>query len=213
MTRPVLLRLRSVARTFDLGGRVSVALDEADLVVAAGDLVALHGPSGSGKSTLLHLAAGWDDPSHGEIERHPTTLHGWSGTAVVPQGIGLIPELTVEENVELGIGDSDRDVDAVAVVLARLGLDVAELGGRLPEQLSLGQQQRVAVARAVVARPVMVIADEPTAHQDEVNAGRVFDALRTLATAGTGVLVSTHDVRLLERVDRVVEVVDGRIVD
>lgn len=211
-----LLTFRSVSRSYVSGGRPVVALADIDLRIDAGEVVAIHGPSGSGKSTLLNLAAGWDLASSGEIERAPSVEHGWSGMAIVPQAIGLILELTVEENIELARFDRGHSVPAeqaaASKILGRLGLDPLEYGKRFPEELSLGQQQRVALARAVVGEPKLVIADEPTAHQDEANARVIFDELRTLAQRGSGVLVSTHDVRLLDRVDRTVAVVDGRIV-
>jgi putative ABC transport system ATP-binding protein len=202
MTADRLLRLDAVERRY---GSVT-ALRGVDLVVAAGEMVGIVGPSGSGKSTLLSIAAGWDQPTSGTVTRHPDATSGWSGTAIVPQGLGLLAELTARENIEIATGDDRHDVDRL---LRSLGIEPTDLGDRLPSQLSLGQQQRVAIARALVASPRLVIADEPTAHQDEDHADRVMSALRDRVAAGAGILVSTHDRRLLPHLDRVVEVIDG----
>ena len=127
---------------------------------------------------------------------------------MIPQGLGLVAELTALENVELAT-DEDR---AAAEALAVVGVDPDDLGRRRPDQLSLGQQQRIAVARALVGGPQLVLADEPTAHQDEEHADLVMGAFANLARSGHGgVLVSTHDRRLISQVDRVVELIDGRL--
>ena len=134
---------------------------------------------------------------------------GWSGVAVVPQELGLIPELTGAQNVSLAC----RLAGVPATALDDLfgSLDLGHLVDRLPHELSLGEQQRFAVARAVSASPMLVIADEPTAHQDERNGERVMAVLSAVAAAGGGVLVATHDQRALDATDRVVRMSDGRL--
>ena len=179
--------------------------------VAAGEIVGLVGPSGSGKTTTLNLILGWERPTKGTVTSTLATA-GWRSVAVIPQELGLLPELTAIENVvlpgRLNGGDVPRDVTAV---LESLGLD--SLADRYPAELSMGEQQRVAVARAVVMSPDLLVADEPTAHQDEQRADQVMEQLAAVASAGGAVIVATHDDRLLERVDRVVRMLDGRRVD
>ena len=204
-TTSSLLRLAGVTRRYG----VHQALSDIDLTIHRGEVVGLVGPSGSGKTTLLSIAAGWDQPGDGTITRAAELEADWRGIAVIPQGLGLMAELTALENVELAGGPtpgSGREA------LRSLGMDPDTLGARRPAQLSLGQQQRVAVARALVAEPRFVVADEPTAHQDEDHADMVMANLRRHARGDGGVLISTHDRRLLDHVDRVVELVDGRIV-
>jgi putative ABC transport system ATP-binding protein len=122
----------------------------------------------------------------------------------------LIDELTVAENVELPARLRDASRTAAGVLLGRLGLD--HLARRFPREISLGEQQRSAIARALVTAPRVLLADEPTAHQDVASARLVFHALRERVAAGGCVAVATHDTRLLEHADRVVEMEDGRLV-
>lgn len=203
-----LVRLDRVSRRFRTQAEVVVAVDDVSLWVRPGEIVALVGPSGSGKSTTLNLVLGWESPDAGTVERSIERT-GWAGVAVVPQELGLLPELTARENVELPvriIGGSHESADEL---LDALGLD--GLAERFPSELSHGEQQRVAVARAMIARPELVVADEPTAHQDEARADAVMHQLVRVAAGGGGVLVATHDLRLLEGVDRVAYLLDGRI--
>ncbi len=206
--------LNHVSRHFGPSTDPVVALDDVSLTVEAGELVGLFGPSGSGKTTLLNIVVGWDAPTAGTVTVPPDLPSDWRGVALVPQGLGLVTELTAAENVELATGPAGLSTSdgAVGPLFARLGLDLNEVGHRLPHQLSLGQQQRIAVARALIASPRLLVADEPTAHQDEDNADLIFDAFESLVDGGGAVLVSTHDPRLLDRLGRVVELVDGRVV-
>jgi putative ABC transport system ATP-binding protein len=185
----------------------TAVVDRASLDVRRGELAVLLGRSGSGKSTLLMVAGGWLDPDGGTV-----VLPGarWHESAYLAQRFGLIPELSVAENVGLplrlaGAADDDR----VAEVLARLGL--GELGGRLPAETSVGQQQRTALARCLVAEPVALLADEPTSHQDAGSAALVWRALDHACAAGTACLVATHDEAAAAQADRVWRIEDGRV--
>lgn len=206
-----LVALEGVHKEHRTGAGVVVALAGLDLTVAAGEVVALLGPSGSGKSSVLQLLCGWEAPDAGAIIWSPEVAPAdrWHRLAIVPQGLGLLDELTVRENVELParLGSPVEDVEGV---LGRLGLD--HLADRHPSATSLGEQQRVAVARAVAAHPALLLADEPTSNQDAVSATRVLDELVRLAAAGTGCLVATHAREAAARADRVVELRDGRVV-
>ena len=187
--------------------------------VAAGELFAVAGPSGSGKTTLLSILGGLEPPSEGRVLLRGIDLFGLSASAraltraghvgFVFQSHNLLPALTALENVALA-ARPDRDSRGKArAALAALGLGA--LGHRLPRALSLGEQQRVAVARALVRTPSILLADEPTASLDGDNGARVLDALALAAEAGAAVLVASHDERCLVRAHRVIHLLDGKV--
>ena len=197
--------------SFAYGGSDAPALRDVSACLALGQVTLVLGPSGSGKSTLLHLLAGLDLPSAGEVLVLGTSVQGLDPTrrallrrdhiGLVTQGTDLVPFLTAKESVELalalrGVSRSDASSRAVAT-LASVGLD--ELSGQRVARLSMGERQRVAVARALAARPELLLADEPTARLDEANAravGRLFAELA--ATTGTAIVCATHDPVLIE---------------
>jgi predicted ABC-type transport system involved in lysophospholipase L1 biosynthesis ATPase subunit len=206
----------SVARSFERGGKAIAALAPATCRVKAGDKVALIGPSGSGKSTLLHLMAGLDLPSAGEI-RWPMlgerdTLRPGK-VAIVFQSPSLMPPLSVLENVELPLilGGSSVDTRAAAMdALDKVGL--ADLAEKLPEELSGGQGQRVAMARAMAARPQLLLADEPTGQLDQVTGRALIDSLLDwLAGSPTALVLATHDLAVAERTNQLWRMDHGRL--
>jgi putative ABC transport system ATP-binding protein len=174
----------------------------------AGDQVAITGRSGSGKTTLLHLLAGLDEPTTGRIVR----TGGRAG--VVFQGPSLLPALNVTENVALpllvsGLGE-DEATERALVALATIGL--ADLAPALPQELSGGQAQRVAVARVLAAEPRLIIADEPTAQLDSALARRVVDLLRGVADRlGAGLVLATHDPLIADRLPIEWTMADGTL--
>jgi putative ABC transport system ATP-binding protein len=178
----VVLRATSLGKSY----RGSPAVVDASLELRAGELGAIVGRSGSGKSTLLMLLGGWLRPDAGEL----VAGVAWGELAYVPQRFGLVPELTVRENVDLP-ARLGRAAGTTGEWLERLALD--ELGGRYPSEISIGQQQRVAVARALCVRPQVLLVDEPTSHQDGASAERVWRALAQAAAEGTACLVATHE--------------------
>jgi putative ABC transport system ATP-binding protein len=208
----------ALRKTFVRGTESVHALDGVDLTLAAGEFVALVGPSGSGKSTLLALLCGWETADSGTLSyrgvlagRAPQTL-GWSELALVPQALGLVPDLSLLDNVLLPARLRGRLADAeprARQLLEDFGLD--HLAERYPHQASLGEQQRVAVARALLQRPAVLLADEPTAHQDRANADRLLDAFTGQARDGSAVLIATHDEIAWDRADRVLWMRDGRL--
>lgn len=214
-----MVELRGVTRTFRTAAGAVPALSGVDLAVHGGELVALVGPSGSGKSTLLRLIVGWERPDDGTVTVAPevTGRSGWSGLAVVPQELGLIDELTAAQNVAIAADLAGVSADGAVTDRGLVGDRLAEgfglvgLLARRPSELSLGEQQRVAVARALVASPRLLVADEPTAHQDAETARVVMARLGEAAAEGAAVLVATHDRRALAVADRVVEISDGRV--
>jgi putative ABC transport system ATP-binding protein len=207
---------RGVTKAYRRGPEEVLALRGATFAVRAGEVVALRGPSGSGKTTLLNVVAGWEAPDAGELRVDVDVApHGvpWSNVALVPQRLGLLDELTIAENVALpmrlrpsGYDDPGR----VERTMSELGLD--ELADRSPAETSLGQQQRTAVARALVLGPDLVLADEPTGHQDEAWAVAVLAALHAAATErGTACIVATHSDEVAAAADRLLRMEDGRI--
>jgi ABC-type lipoprotein export system ATPase subunit len=189
------------------------ALRDVSLTLRAGEVVALVGPSGSGKTTLLNVVCGWERADAGRLDwRTGRGDRAWDELAVVPQDLGLIDELTVAENVALPLwlgGRLEAGQAEATMLLERLGL--AGNAGRLPAEVSLGERQRAAVARAMVAGPRLLLADEPTGHQDADWARAVFEAVRWLAGRGSCCLVATHSQEFLGRVDRVLTIRDGEL--
>ena len=200
-----LVDCRRVGRTYHRGGVPVVALTDVTVSVRAGDRIAVVGPSGGGKSTLLQLMGGLDIPSEGNI----TWPALGERASLRPRRIGyvfqtqsLLAPLTVVENVALPlllVGESADSARARALEI--LGqLDLAVIADKLPEELSGGQAQRVAVARAFVGRPRLILADEPTGQLDHPTAQHLFDVLlATLADSDTAVVVATHDVAIAQR--------------
>ena len=209
-----------LVKRYRRGAETVSALAGVDLEVSAGEFVALVGPSGSGKSTLLALLCGWETADEGRLtyrgalaDRRPDTL-GWPELALVPQALGLVTDLSLADNLLLPArlrGSLAADRPRAQRLLGDFGL--AHLADRYPAQASLGEQQRVAVARALLLRPAVLLADEPTAHQDRGHADGLLDALIGAARQGTAVLVATHDEQAWARADRVLSMRDGRLAE
>jgi putative ABC transport system ATP-binding protein len=214
---PVLVDVRDVSKSYRRGDEVVHAVDAATLRIHRGEILALVGRSGSGKTTLLNLLGGWEDAEAGEIawpEPPADPIPTWADVAMLPQRLGLIDELSVRANVEYPArlaGCLEDTADRVDGLLDDLGL--AGFQDRYPRETSVGEQQRTALARALVLSPRLLLADEPTGHQDEGWGRSVFEALRRAAAEGTTCLVATHDPAVTGHCDRVVAMADGRLVD
>jgi ABC-type lipoprotein export system ATPase subunit len=219
-----LLELRGVAKRYRQGAQEVLALDGVDLDVAAGEFVSLVGRSGSGKSTLLHLAGGLDVPDAGHVRVDGRDLSSMSvgdraamrrrTVGFVFQFFHLLPTLTVAENVELPLLlDRRRRRDgAVATLLDRLG--IGHRGGHLPAELSGGEMQRAAIARALVTGPSLLLADEPTGNLDSETATAILDLLTgVVRDAGVALVLVTHDTDAARRGSRVLHLRDGKLVD
>jgi ABC-type lipoprotein export system ATPase subunit len=207
------LRVEKVG--YEVGARRTL-LDDVSFTVAAGEALALVGRSGSGKTTMCHLAAGVGAPTRGQIllDGVPVrTARDWSSIALLPQRLGLVDELTVEQNVLLPTvgGDAPPAVHDHAQALFS-ALDIDSLRGRTAGRTSLGEQQRTALARALVLKPRLAVLDEPTGHQDDDHVSLVVAALDVARRAGVALLVATHDDRLVGAADRVVQLSGGRVV-
>lgn len=216
---------RDLARDYPMNGEIVHALRGVSLTVEPGEYVAIAGPSGSGKSTLLQLIGGIDAASSGSVEILGTRLDSLNDRALtrlrllrlgfVFQRFHLLPVLTAQENVELpmseaGVGRSERRERARAL------LDYVGLGSRAghrPTQLSGGEMQRVAVARALANQPAIVLADEPTGELDATTGAEILALFRRVNGDGTTLIVVTHDDRLAAEAGRVVHMLDGRIRD
>jgi ABC-type lipoprotein export system ATPase subunit len=211
-----LVRLDCVTRTFHRGGRAVAAVRDASIVVRRGARLAFVGVSGSGKTTLLHLLGGLDTPTTGDATwpaLGPRETLRPGNVAYAFQVPSLLSALTVEENVALPLllgGASERDAsDAARDVLRALGLD--DLTNRLPEELSGGQNQRVGVARAIAARPMVLLADEPTGQLDHATASSFVEAALALLRPGAAFVTATHDDALAALMDERVAMRDGRL--
>jgi putative ABC transport system ATP-binding protein len=220
-----LLDVDRVGRFFGSGHLRVVALDEVSLSVDAGEFVAIMGPSGSGKSTLLHLAGGLDRPTSGRVLLSGRDLAGLGAAELalalrhrigfVFQGANLLASLTAAENVALPL-ELDGVKPRAAMASARGLLESVGLGavaGRFPDRLSGGEQQWVAIARAVAGGRSVLLADEPTGALDSLSGESVMQLLRQRCAAGCAVVLVTHDVRHAAWADRVVFLRDGRVVD
>jgi len=211
------LRATDVHRSFDHPSGAVHVLRGVDLAVEPGELVTLSGPSGSGKSALITLLCGFDQPDKGVIEvcgRSLTSPPSWQLCAVLPQALGLAGELTLAENIALPLRldparRGDPVGDAVDELMVELGVD--GLGDRYPAEVSFGQQQRAALARAVIAGPTVLLADEPTAHLDHRSAPAAVRLLRRAADAGSAVLIATHHDLVHRAADRTLVLDEGRI--
>ena len=213
-----------VGREFAVGDSVVHALRDVDFAVPEGTLAVVHGRSGSGKTTLLNVIGGLDRPTRGRIWLDGEEVSGKGEDALVQlrrekigfvfQSFGLVPILSAAENIEVPLRLRKVDPDERTRRVREL-LDLVGLGGRAahrPYELSGGEQQRVAICRALANRPRLLIADEPTAQLDSGNAVTIMELVRELvASEGVSALVATHDPLLLDVADTVVELHDGRL--
>ena len=199
-----------------LRGREEVhALRGVSIEARPGAVVALLGRSGSGKTTLLNCLLGWERPDRGSVSvpgAAAPVQAPWATVAVVPQRLGLLEELSLADNVALPARLAGLTDPRQAALETLEVLRLAHLAERSPEEVSLGEQQRTALARALVVRPSFLVADEPTGRLDEDLSAHVLATLRDVyAAAGTGVLIASHDPVVVASADRVVRLSDGLV--
>ncbi|KQX07866.1 MULTISPECIES: ABC transporter ATP-binding protein [unclassified Leifsonia] len=220
----IALRAEGLSRHYTVGDITVRAVDEVSLDVSPGELLVIRGSSGAGKTTLLNLLGGLDSPTAGQVwvgDRELSSLDEdelaelrRTGLGYIFQGFGLIPVLSAAENIEVPLRLARMDAverdSRVAEALALVGL--SEHAAQRPSELSGGQQQRVGIARALVSRPGILLADEPTGQLDSGTAATVMDLISGLVhDRGIAAVVSTHDPLLVQRADRVLEMHDGRL--
>jgi putative ABC transport system ATP-binding protein len=203
------VELSGVRKTFQRGQTVIVVLNDLAAAVQPGEVVIVRGRSGSGKTTLLNILAGWQDPDAGTVTWGVDHPESWDRVAVVPQSLGLLPELTLGENIGLPgrLADTEGDVSGVAEKL-----EISHLLDRPVGGASLGEQQRAAIGRALIRRPSLLLADEPSSHQDLDRLHLVWRLIDEVAGGGTGVIAATHDPDAFRYADRVLDLHDGRLV-
>jgi putative ABC transport system ATP-binding protein len=220
-----MLKLEHVTKIYRTTDVETLALDDICLTVDRGEFLAIMGPSGCGKSTLLNILGLVDSPTSGaywffgtdvaRCSEEELTIHRRAGVGFVFQSFNLIDDLNVAENVDVALiyrrvpaHERRRRVEAA---LEKVGL--AHRAKHMPQQLSGGQQQRVAVARALVSDPKIILADEPTGNLDTANGDAVMDMLRRINASGTTLIMVTHSEVYAARADRVVTMLDGRLMD
>jgi len=218
-----ILQVQKLSRVYGSGDTAVTALGDVSFSVEAGQFVAIVGSSGSGKSTLLHLVGGVDRPTSGKVLIEGSDIYAMDEDALavfrrrniglVYQFYNLIPVLNVEENITLPLLLDGRTPDKgqVADIVRTLGLE--DRLRHLPNQLSGGQQQRVSIGRALIGRPAILLADEPTGNLDSRNSAEILELLiLSNKKYNQTVLLITHDEGIALRADRIIAVEDGRIV-
>src|SRR5579871_3727220 len=220
-----MLKLEHVSKIYRAEDVETAALDDLSLEVGRGEFLAIMGPSGCGKSTLLNILGLIDSPTSGAYWFQGEDVSGCSEedltrrrrarVGFVFQNFNLIDDLNVSENVDvallfLSMSGAERR-ERVAAALERV--DLAHRARHMPRQLSGGQQQRVAIARALVAHPKLILADEPTGNLDTANGDAVMEMLASILNGGTTIVMVTHSQEYARRAHRVVQMLDGRLVD
>ena len=220
-----MINLENLCRHFEVGNQVVRALDEVDLVINKKEYVSIMGVSGSGKSTLLNILGLLDTPTSGDYalsgintsKMNDDEMAHIRSTKIgfVFQSFHLIPRLTAAENIEMpmvlsGLNPKERQ-EKVDNALARVSL--TDRSDHRPEQLSGGQRQRVAIARSIVMEPDVLLADEPTGNLDSSSSKDIIKLIEELNQGGLTLIVVTHDKEMGRRSDRLIELLDGKIIN
>lgn len=217
-----ILEAKELCKYYQSHENVVKAVDHINLQIQRGEFVTIIGKSGSGKSTLLHLLGGLDNPTSGEVWIDGKNIAGYTGEQLAAlrrqkigfifQAFNLVPSLNVWENVVLPIGLDDRKADEAFVedILRTLGME--EKVRNLPNTLSGGQQQRTAIARAIAAKPSIILADEPTGNLDSRTGDEVMSLLKLSARKyGQTLVVITHNEEIAQMADRTIAIADGKV--
>ena len=219
-----MIQLKNLSREFQVGNQVVHALDAIDLSISQGDYVSIMGVSGCGKTTLLNILGLLDTPSSGDYilsgintsEMNDDEMANIRSTKIgfIFQSFHLIPRLTAAENIEIPMilaGHSQKmRAEKVAKALARVNL--TDRSDHRPEQLSGGQRQRVAIARSIVMEPEVLLADEPTGNLDSTSGTEIVELIEELNKGGLTLILVTHDKEIGKRSNRVIRLLDGKII-
>jgi ABC-type lipoprotein export system ATPase subunit len=219
----LIIQGRGLKRHYQRGSETVKALDGVDIDICAGEMVAILGPSGCGKTTLVNLLSCLDAPTAGTLSLDGEAIAGLAEDHLAKvrrgrlgfifQKFHLIPTLTVAENVELPLVFLSRKQDRKETLAVLTSVGLARRADHLPRELSGGEMQRVAVARALITHPKVIIADEPTGNLDKATGDSIFALLRNLVKQqGLTVILTTHNLALADQADRIISLEDGRIV-
>jgi putative ABC transport system ATP-binding protein len=220
------IELRSLDKIYKTGKLEFHALKNIDLDIETGELAAIVGPSGCGKSTMLNMITGIDKPTSGSVTIDSTSIHdlkedklaAWRGQniGIVFQFFQLFPTLTAHENAMLPMDFARHGSVKERAEIARKNLELVGLGDKLkhlPTELSGGEQQRVAIARSLANDPKIIIGDEPTGNLDSKTEHRMFELLTKLNKSGKTIIYVTHSKELSKRASRIINMLDGRILE
>ena len=218
-----ILRVENLTKVYGKGTTKVVALDNVSFSVEKGEFVAIVGASGSGKSTLLHLIGGVDRPTSGKVYIDGKDIYNLNDdklaifrrrqVGLIYQFYNLIPILTVEENITLPLSLDNREVpkQELKELINLLGLESRK--NHLPNELSGGQQQRTSIGRALITRPAIMLADEPTGNLDSKNSDEIVDLLKkSNKDYKQTIIMITHNMEIAEKADRIIKLEDGKIV-
>lgn len=219
-----ILKIENLCKTYGEKNNIVKALDNINLSIDRGEFIAIVGASGSGKSTLLHLLGGLDRPTSGKVYVDRKDIYSLNEEKLsifrrrhigfVFQFFNLIPILNAEENISLPVLIDENKVDNEYLNELINILDLKERTTHLPSELSGGQQQRVSIGRALINKPCVVLADEPTGNLDSKNSNEVMELLRlTSKKYNQTLIVITHDLNIAAKADRVITINDGKIVN
>ena len=215
-----LLEIKNLVKKYGQKENEIKAVNNFSFNVQKGEFIAIVGPSGSGKSTLLNLLAGLDKASSGDIiiskknisnlKDKEMTIFRRNNIGIIYQFYNLIPALTVKENILLPTLLSNKKSENYQKLVSKLGIKAKE--EYLPNDLSGGEQQRVAIGRALINKPLILLADEPTGNLDSVNAKKIMDLLMYYNKNGQTIIMVTHDLELAKKASRVITFKDGKII-
>lgn len=218
-----ILKCEGVRKVYQCGGNEIIALNQIDLTIEKGEFAAIVGASGSGKSTLLHILGSVDKPTQGRVLIDGTDISSLNQTdsavfrrrkvGLIYQFYNLIPTLTVRQNIlmPLSLDKKKPDQEYFDTIVSTLG--IADRLEALPNQLSGGQQQRAAIARSLIYRPALLLADEPTGNLDQKNSREIMDMLKlSNRSLEQTILLITHDEKIALEAERIITVQDGRII-
>lgn len=217
------IRAENLSKIYKTGSIEVKAVNDINLSVNKGEFVAVTGRSGSGKSTLLHMLGGVDKPSSGKVFIDGIDIHALSDNDLsifrrrrigfIFQFFNLVPVLTAEENIMLPVLLDGRKVDEVYTQSLFSALDLNDKLGFLPSRLSGGEQQRVAIGRALITKPSIILSDEPTGNLDTVTSKEIVDLLKISAKKfNQTTIMITHDPNIAAQADRIIVIEDGRII-